>query len=101
MSLKRNKLEKRFKKTFKINALFFMVILCSIFLISNSCSRHRLFYLLFQITRDQEWMDWVEMGAKAIMESGVPEQEVEGFWNNVGVCCGSAGVADFFSVSMA
>ncbi len=56
----------------------------------------RLFYRLFQITRDQEWMDWVERGAKAIMESGVPEQEVEGFWNNVGVCCGSAGVADFF-----
>lgn len=56
----------------------------------------RLFYLLFQITRDQEWMDWVERGAKAIMESGVPEQEVEGFWNNVGVCCGTAGVADFF-----
>lgn len=26
-------------KTFKIKALFFMVILCSIFLISNSCSR--------------------------------------------------------------
>ncbi len=56
----------------------------------------RLFYLLFQITRDLEWMDWVERGAKAIMESGVPEQEVEGFWNNVGVCCGTAGVADFF-----
>lgn len=56
----------------------------------------RLFYLLFQITRDQEWMDWIERGAKAILESGVPEQEVEGFWNNVGVCCGSAGVADFF-----
>jgi len=56
----------------------------------------RLFYLLFHITRDQEWMDWIERGAKAILESGIPEQETEGFWNNVGVCCGSAGVADFF-----
>ena len=56
----------------------------------------RLFYRLFQITRDQEWMDWVEKGAKAILESGIPESETDGYWNNVGVCCGSAGVADFF-----
>jgi len=56
----------------------------------------RLFYRLFQITQDKEWMDWIEMGAKAILESGIPDQETEGFWNNVGVCCGSAGVADFF-----
>ena len=56
----------------------------------------RLFFRLFQITGDNEWIDLVEMGAKAILESGIPEQEVEGFWNNVGVCCGSAGVADFF-----
>jgi len=56
----------------------------------------RLFYRLFQITQDNEWMDWVEKGARAILESGIPEQETDGFWNNVGVCCGSAGVADFF-----
>ncbi|MCJ7582150.1 MAG: hypothetical protein MUP98_16680 [Candidatus Aminicenantes bacterium] len=56
----------------------------------------RLFFRLFQITGDNEWIDLVEMGAKAILDSGIPEQEVEGFWNNVGVCCGSAGVADFF-----
>jgi len=56
----------------------------------------RLFFRLFQITGDNEWMDLVEMGAKAILDSGIPEQEVEGFWNNVGVCCGSAGVADYF-----
>ncbi|MFC2160028.1 lanthionine synthetase LanC family protein [Acidobacteriota bacterium] len=56
----------------------------------------RLFYRLFQITQEQEWMEWVEKGAAAILESGIPEEAVEGFWNNVGVCCGSAGVADFF-----
>jgi lantibiotic modifying enzyme len=56
----------------------------------------RLFFRLFQITGDNEWMNLVEMGAKAILDSGIPEQEVEGFWNNVGVCCGSAGVADYF-----
>ena len=56
----------------------------------------RLFYRLFQITKSQEWMVWVERGARGILESGIPEQEVPGFWNNVGVCCGSAGVAEFF-----
>jgi lantibiotic modifying enzyme len=56
----------------------------------------RLFYRLFQITEEQEWMEWVEKGAQSILDSGIPDQEVPGFWNNVGVCCGSAGVADFF-----
>jgi lantibiotic modifying enzyme len=56
----------------------------------------RLFYRLFQITKNQEWMEWVEKGARGIMDSGIPDREVPGFWNNVGVCCGSAGVAEFF-----
>jgi lantibiotic modifying enzyme len=56
----------------------------------------RLFFRLFQITEDPEWMAWVEKGARGILDSGVPDQEVPGFWNNVGICCGSAGVAEFF-----
>ena len=28
--------------------------------------------------------------------SGIPDQEAPGFWNNMGICCGSAGVAEFF-----
>jgi lantibiotic modifying enzyme len=56
----------------------------------------RLFYRLYQITDDPAWMKWVEKGARGILESGIPDKDVPGFWNNVGVCCGSAGVADFF-----
>ncbi len=56
----------------------------------------RTFYRLFQITEEKEWMEWAEKGARGILKSGIPEQETPGFWNNVGVCCGSAGVADFF-----
>jgi lantibiotic modifying enzyme len=56
----------------------------------------RLFYRLYQITEDPVWMEWVEKGAYGILQSGIPDQEVPGFWNNVGVCCGSAGVAEFF-----
>ena len=55
-----------------------------------------LFYALFKTTRDPVWMDWVRREANALMESGVPERETPGFWNNAGLCCGLAGVADFF-----
>lgn len=56
----------------------------------------RLFYLLFQITGDRKWMSYVERSARSILASGIPEQQTDGFWNNVSVCCGSAGVASFF-----
>ena len=56
----------------------------------------RLWYQLFKVTGDKEWMEWVHKSARGIMKSGVPEQQTPGFWNNVGQCCGSAGVAEFF-----
>jgi lantibiotic modifying enzyme len=56
----------------------------------------RLFYRLFQITRDRSWMEWVRKSARAVMVSGIPEKQTPGFWNNVSQCCGSAGVAEFF-----
>jgi len=55
----------------------------------------RLFYRLYQITGDRSWMDWVQKSARAVMTSGIPEKQTPGFWNNVGQCCGSAGVAEF------
>lgn len=56
----------------------------------------RLFYQLFNATGDQTWMTWVKKSANGILTSGIPEQRTPGFWNNVGQCCGSAGVAQFF-----
>ncbi|MCL4523693.1 MAG: hypothetical protein M1453_14490 [Acidobacteria bacterium] len=56
----------------------------------------RLFYRLYQITHDRKWMDWVKKGARGIMASGIPEKQTPGFWNNVGQCCGSAGIVEFF-----
>jgi lantibiotic modifying enzyme len=55
-----------------------------------------LFYELFEVTRDRAWRDWVQKAAHGLMDSGIPEQETPGFWNNAGICCGLAGVADFF-----
>jgi lantibiotic modifying enzyme len=56
----------------------------------------RLFFRLYQVTKDRGWLTWVQKSAQALRASGIPETRTPGFWNNVGQCCGSAGVADFF-----
>jgi len=56
----------------------------------------RLFYLLSEVTGDKAWLGWVRKSANALLESGIPEQETPGFWNNAGICCGLAGVGEFF-----
>jgi lantibiotic modifying enzyme len=56
----------------------------------------RLWYRLWEVTGDRVWLDWTKKSARGLLASGVPEKETPGFWNNVGQCCGSAGVAEFF-----
>ena len=56
----------------------------------------RLFFQLSKVTGNPDWLDWMKRSARAIMDSGIPEKETPGFWNNSGACCGLAGVADFF-----
>ncbi len=56
----------------------------------------RLWVRLDQIDPKAGWLTWAKKGAKAIQESGIPEKQTPGFWNNVGQCCGSASVANFF-----
>jgi lantibiotic modifying enzyme len=55
----------------------------------------RLFFRLHQVTGDDVWMDWLNRSARSLLQSGIPEKQTPGFWNNVGQCCGSAGVAEF------
>ncbi|MBP1766306.1 MAG: hypothetical protein H6P98_421 [Candidatus Aminicenantes bacterium] len=56
----------------------------------------RLFQRLFKVTKDGAWLDWVKRSANGLLESGIPEKQTPGFWNNAGICCGLAGVGDFF-----
>ena len=56
----------------------------------------RLFVELARATGEAEWREWAERCARGILDSGIPKQQTPGFWNNVSVCCGSAGVAEFF-----
>jgi lantibiotic modifying enzyme len=56
----------------------------------------RLFYLLSEVSGDKSWLGWVRKSANALLQSGIPEEETPGFWNNAGICCGLAGVGEFF-----
>jgi len=56
----------------------------------------QLFYRLYKVTGDKGWIEWSERCVRAILQSGIPEKQTPGFWNNVGQCCGSAGVAELF-----
>ena len=56
----------------------------------------RLYYRLWEITKDEVWLEALHRAAKGILQSGIPEKRTPGFWNNAGQCCGSAGVAEFF-----
>ncbi|MFC1725321.1 lanthionine synthetase LanC family protein [candidate division KSB1 bacterium] len=56
----------------------------------------RLFYQLFKVTGDKKWMNSLKGSANWLMNCGIPEKKIDGFWN-VSVCCGNAGIADFFA----
>ena len=57
----------------------------------------RLFWRLHQVQAQRpEWARTVHDCARAVMSSGIHEHADCGFWNNLGVCCGNAGVALFF-----
>jgi lantibiotic modifying enzyme len=59
------------------------------------CGTARLFRELFVATKDDRWRELELACAKSVMSSGLPEQRLAGFWNNVGRCCGDAGVIEF------
>jgi lantibiotic modifying enzyme len=56
----------------------------------------RLFYELYKITDEPQYLDWTERLARGITTSGIPEKLTPGFWNVVCQCCGTAGVSDLF-----
>lgn len=57
----------------------------------------RIFYELYRLTGEQEYREWLERFARGITTSGVPEKQTPGLWNVVCQCCGTAGIADFFT----
>ncbi|HET7017568.1 MAG TPA: lanthionine synthetase LanC family protein [Streptosporangiaceae bacterium] len=54
----------------------------------------RLFEVLNRLQPEERWADAVDGCLAAIRFSGLPERRFPGFWDNVGQCCGSAGVGE-------
>jgi lantibiotic modifying enzyme len=63
---------------------------------SGPAGTSRLYYQLSIITGEKRWMDVIKLAANSIIESGIPEKKTLGYWNNVGQCCGNAGIAEWF-----
>lgn len=54
----------------------------------------RLFELLDQVDPGQGWRKLTESCRQAVRESGLPARLYPGFWDNLGQCCGTAGVGE-------
>lgn len=56
----------------------------------------RLFYQMYIITNDNKWLNLVTDSTKWLINAGLHEKDLDGYWN-VGQCCGTAGIGDFFA----
>jgi hypothetical protein len=54
----------------------------------------QLFWLLDRLEPESGWADAAAGCLAAIRMSGLPERRFPGFWDNVGRCCGTAGVGE-------
>jgi lantibiotic modifying enzyme len=55
----------------------------------------RLLYQLAEATGDASWRELLTQAAQGVLTSGLPRARTTGYWNNVGQCCGAAGIAEF------
>ena len=57
----------------------------------------RFFYRLYQVTKDRQWLEWMTKLARSLTKSQYAGKAVTpGEWNNVSVCCGLTGQAEFY-----
>jgi lantibiotic modifying enzyme len=54
----------------------------------------RMFDLLGRLRPGEGWADHAAACRRAVRESGLPARRYPGFWDNVGQCCGTAGVGE-------
>ncbi len=54
----------------------------------------RLFRILDREQPGHGWAGWAGAGRLAVRRSGLPARRYPGFWDNIGQCCGTAGVGE-------
>jgi lantibiotic modifying enzyme len=59
------------------------------------CGTGRFYHRLERVTGQSRWRVALDRGGRALLASGIPGRRTPGFWNNIGQCCGSAGVAEY------
>jgi len=57
---------------------------------------NRLFEKLATESPAKRWSAIIDRSDRAIMAADIVSRKPAGFWENVGQCCGSSGVADYF-----
>ncbi len=55
----------------------------------------RLFQQLHSTTGDPSWSEARDSLVEGLLATGIPQARPDGFWKNVGRCCGDVGVAEF------
>ncbi len=55
----------------------------------------RLFDRLYTTTGDERWRQWIDELTAWVVQSGAPEQQSAGYWNNISQCCGAAGIGQY------
>jgi lantibiotic modifying enzyme len=55
----------------------------------------RFMSLLHQITGDAGWWTWLSDNFRGLLSTGAPEERSKGLWQNLGQCCGDAGIGDY------
>ncbi|OEK04066.1 lanthionine synthetase LanC family protein [Roseivirga misakiensis] len=56
----------------------------------------RLYYALYEITGENQWLDLINNAANGVIALEIDEKRTPGYWNNVGKCCGDSGVAEHY-----
>ncbi|HYK91702.1 MAG TPA: lanthionine synthetase LanC family protein, partial [Acidobacteriota bacterium] len=57
----------------------------------------RVFCEVYKVNKLSRWTKWIDCSANWLIASGIPDppKQVDGYWNE-GICCGSAGIGDFY-----
>jgi len=57
---------------------------------------NQFFYELFAVTNDPQWKTFANAAAESLLQSGIPEKQTPGYWNNISRCCGAVAIGEFF-----
>jgi hypothetical protein len=54
------------------------------------------FMSLFAVTNNPQWKTFANAAAESLLQSGIPEKQTPGYWNNISRCCGAVAIGEFF-----